>query len=365
MTRTNAGPRLRGRVRASAAAVVLVAALALGQPVAAGVPSPGIVPPTAGAGPALTPSPTNPWPMVTVVDTARRALSAVIDFTVCTKVTGPAGQQCVTASTVLDDNQRTIGGVSDLIARTTVLPAGAYTTITVEVSVKRVPAGYELPTRTYTAVLNPNNAGVGWRENDPGQADGVLTFVVEGQAADPGTTSPPVTQPPGTDPSVTSPPVTSPPISAPPVSAPPGISPPRTSPPLTAPPVIVPPVTAPAVPRTPGDVPGRASGTTSHDPVAAPTPEGGPLSEGPLEQGGQPVPTHAPSAATAGPTTSASATPEEDTPAPVTEPPTPQPGPGSFADLANTPITPLLGGGIVIAGLLLAFAPPMQRPRIR
>lgn len=360
MTRTNAGPRLRGRVRASAAAVVLVAALALGQPVAAGVPSPGIVPPTAGAGPALTPSPTNPWPMVTVVDTSRRALSAVIDFTVCTKVTGPAGQQCVTASTVLDDNQRTIGGVSDLIARTTVLPAGAYTTITVEVSVKRVPVGYEPPTRTYTAVLNPNNAGVGWRENDQGQADGVLTFVVEGQAADPGTTSPPVTQPPGTNPPVTSPPVTSPPI-----SAPPGISPPRTSPALTAPPVIVPPVTAPTVPRTPGDVPGRASGTTSHDPVAAPTPEGGPLSEGPLEQGGQPVLTHAPSAATAGPSTSASTTPAADTPAPVTPPPTPQPDPGSFPGLDNTPLTPILGGGIVIAGLLLAFAPPLQRPRIR
>ncbi|MDN5571398.1 MAG: hypothetical protein L0G22_09130, partial [Propionibacteriaceae bacterium] len=38
-------------------------------------------------------------------------------------------------------------------------------------------------------------------------------------------------------------------------------------------------------------------------------------------------------------------------------------GSGSLSDqLANSPLMPVLSGGIVIAGLLLALAPPLRRP---
>lgn len=287
------------------------------------VPSPIIVSPTTAPDPSPSPNPSNPWPMVTVVDETGRAIpGAVIDFTVCTKVPGKDGQQCVTASTVLDEGQRTIQGISDLIARSTLLPDADYTTITVEVSIMCVLEGYEVPTRSYTATLTPNGTAGGWKENDQGPADGVLTFVAKGNGTDP--------QPP------TPPPVTPPPVSPPPV---------------TTPPVTVPP-TAP-VPPTNG--PTTAPATT---PVAAV-----PLEEAVPQQTAPTTPEAGPSSR---PAPAASATPEPTTAStPPTIEPAPQDDPGSLTGLANSPIAPILGGGVIIAGLLLAFAPPMQRPPLR
>lgn len=283
-------------------------------------------------GPPAGLDPAQEWPQVTVIDRDGDELArAVVDFRVCAAL--DAQELCARASGALSSDVRTITGHSDLIGRT-VRIAGAATGL-------RVWAGVQCgPTPpTHLKVQAHWIAGEGWSDNDSTPRDGLLTLVSDCPSP---SVIDPEPEPPQPTPTVTP----RPPDPAPTTAAPPPVTTQGVAP---AP---APTTSVPQDPRTPDPALPTSPEPDAQEPTPAPAPA-------PVDEGTAPAPATPASPAPA-PT---------DSPAPTTVATTPSlpPGgpaaPGSLPDqFANSHLMPVLSGGIVIAGLLLALAPPLRRP---
>ena len=258
--------------------------------------------------PAPGPAADSVLPGLVVTDAQGVAQLAEITFTACAKPTGEP-ESCATASEVLSAAERSVRGASDLLASSVHIAEGRYNFVTIEAAtVSGTPASL---TATWTR-------GAGWRDDDAEPGDGVLTFVVAG--AGPST-------PPPADPTTPAPTTTQ--TSSAPV-VPPVQPTTRPSPRPTA---------APTRPRAPEPV--RPAGVPSTVPGTGYTLPAAPASSE--------VPVAAP--APAAPAAPAPAAPAPPAPA--------RPAPGGVLETAlASPMAAVVGGGVLIAGVLLIVAPP-------
>lgn len=369
------------------------------------LPPPRIVPPAPEP-----PSPDVRWPTIEVITPPGRTHvdGVLIDFTVCSGI--PVLQwDCVRASDVLTEEQRTIDSPSDLLSRT-VLFEDVGQQIAVQVDVLRVPAGYRLPDRSITAWRIIRQ----WTDNDLQPRDGRITFRIAGSdepspSPTPTPTSTPTptptptpTRPPSPTPTPTLTPTPTPTPSVTPTPTPrptptPTVTPTPTPRPTPTPTPTVTPTPSPTPTVTPSPTP---TPTRSHTPSPRPTPTptesapppyerptppppNPPPYERPTPRPSDPPPSDRPDAWDApgssgevGPGPSLPDPQPSDrpsspvAPAPTGVSPTSQEPPAGESDperpwwdvILSAPLTPVLLGGLVISAILLKLAPPPGRP---
>lgn len=284
--------------------------------------------PTPSASPTRWPTPVpdataSPSPSVRVIDASGEpVLEAIVDVAACTRQPDLDGPRCLTASAALDDDAAQ-SRVLSLVAQAHSIAGDVDVWLSVQVRMSCAAEDGSATQRTYRTTFEPGD-GSTWPDLDA--TGGVLTLMVAGCRT--ATVDVPDTTPaPG---HATAAAVHS------------------EAPAITG-------TTGGTVPRAVGTAParsGRGGGATiANDQTAPQTDDITELPAVPADQTPA-VPAEAPTPAT------------PDLQPALENPPAPQRS-STLDDFAGSPLAPLLGGAVVIAGLLLAFAPPIGRPSSR